>query len=179
MFDFLPKEIDFLDEDQIEQLRDKMEDELLHMMGDTRYTIEVLEEMLLAAQSWVVPVAEKMLDYNSMSRFSELKEAFGYVSECWKKHEKRPYPKAEYYFDMCYDTGPVVGEDDEEARLTKEEAEALREEYFAERKEKEPNEGIITICDYQILEKYYYFLIIFQGTDAATETGWFVTAYGR
>ena len=45
MFDFLPEEIDFLDKNQIEGLRDKMEDELMHMMSDKKYTIEALEEM--------------------------------------------------------------------------------------------------------------------------------------
>lgn len=173
MFDFLPEEIDFLDEDQIEGLRDKMEDELMHMMSDKKYTIEALEEMLLTAQSWVMPVTEKILDFDSMSRFSELKKAFEYVSENWKTHKKRPYPKVEYYFDMCYDMGPIVGEDDEDAGLTEEEVEILREEYFAEREQKEPDGGVITICDYQILEKYFYFLDSFSG-DRCSDREWLV-----
>ena len=167
MFDFFPEEIDFLDEDQIEPLRDKMEDELLHIMSDKKYTIAALEEVLFMAQSWAMPVIEQILDLKALSRFSELKEAYKYVLENWKKHEKRPYPKVEEYFDMCYDTGPIVGEDDEEAGLTEEEVEILREEYFAEIERKKPDSEVITLCDYHALEIYYYFLDYFMEDECA------------
>lgn len=161
MFDFLPKEIDFIKEEEIEELKDEMYVELLDIMNHEEYTIAALEEALFMAQSWVMPVIEQIFDLKALSRFSELKEAYTYVLENWKRHEKMPYPKVEYYSDMCYDTGPIVGEDDEEARLTWEEVEILREEYFAEIEQKKPDSELIALCDYQVLQRYYYFLSYF------------------
>lgn len=161
MFDFLPEEIDFLNEEQIEDLQDRMYDGLWNMLSQEKYTIAVFEKILFMAQLWIMPVIEEILDFKAFSRFSELKHAYQYVLEHWNRHEKRPYPKIEYFMDMCYDTGPIVGEDDENARLTEEEVEILRQEYFLELEQKEPDNGVITLCDYHILKHYFYFLDYF------------------
>ena len=41
MFDFLPQEIDFLNEEQIEDLKDRMYGELWNMLNQKEYTIAV------------------------------------------------------------------------------------------------------------------------------------------
>lgn len=177
MFDFLPEAIDFLDEGQIEDLKNKMYDELRDMLNQKEYTITAFEEILFMTQSCIMPVIEEILDFKAFRRFSELKDAYQYVLEHWNRHEKRPYPKIEYFTNMCYDTGPIVGEDDEEARLTDEEVEILREEYFAELEQKEPDNGVITLCDYHILEYYFYFLDYFTAGESHhnnIDRGWYV-----
>ncbi len=177
MFDFYPKEIDFLNEEWIEELKDRMHLELYNMLEHKEYTISVLEELLFMAVAWIMPVINKLLDFKAFNRFSELKNSYQYVLENWKNHEKRPYPKMECYINMCYNTGPIVGEDDEETELTYEEIKTLREEYFSEREQKESDDGVITLCDYHILENYFYFLDYFmvdESGDSDNDRDWHI-----
>ncbi len=177
MFDFLPEEIDFLNEEQIEDLKDRMYGELWNMLNQKEYTISVFEKILFMTQSWIMPVIEEILEFKAFSRFSELSHAYQYVLEHWNRHEKRPYPKIEYFTDMCYDTGPIVGEDDENASLTDEETEILREEYFSELEQQESDNMVITLCDYHILKHYFYFLdyfIVDENCNNRIDREWYV-----
>ena len=78
---------------------------------------------------------------------------------------------------MCYDTGPIVGEDDENASLTDEETEILREEYFSELEQQESDNMVITLCDYHILKHYFYFLdyfIVDENCNNRIDREWYV-----
>lgn len=164
MFDFIPDDIDFSDELQREYLQKKMNAALLLILNTERYTIEMLEKVLVLSQSWIQPFIERTLNLESLHQFSDLKNAFAYIQEKQKADIVRPYTKLKNYCEMCNSIGGIFGEDDESVPLSQEELNLLRNGCFSEIKRIDNVSQTIMYYAYSIFESNYYFLNYFTGS---------------
>ena len=84
MFDFIPNEIDFSNEEMYDQLQNQLGLALQRTLNSEKYTLEQLENVLFFTQSWIEPFVSQILNFESLSHCSELKNGFEYVKKNWE-----------------------------------------------------------------------------------------------
>ena len=166
MFDFMPNKIDFSDEKQYEYLQNQISSALQDVLNNEKNTLEQIEQLLFAVQSWIQPFVLQILDFASLNSFSELKNAYEYVQNNWKETVERPYSQLEMYCEMCNQIGCIADSHDDpeyldSIHLSPEMAELLSEDYFSELEEKDFISNAYARYCYSIFESYYYFLSYF------------------
>lgn len=142
MFDFIPNEIDFSNEEMYDQLQNQLGLALQRTLNSEKYTLEQLENVLFFTQSWIEPFVSLILNFESLSHFSELKNGFEYVKKNWEMCVERPYPKLKIYCEMCNQIACIVDSHDDPEYLAsihfpKELFDLLSEKHSSELKEKD------------------------------------------
>ena len=164
------KKIDFTDEQEINEKINEMLQEIRFGDGDTIEKIFTFERLLIVAQSQLIPFIEKIANFKSLKRFSDLKNSFEYILKCWRENRMRPYPELEYYMDLSYDTAIIVGDDYEvlleedesiKEKYSEQEIRKIQDEWYLEIEQKDFKTKIIVESVYDILETQYYFLNYF------------------
>lgn len=168
MFHFIPNEIDFSNEETYIQLQNQLRSALQSILNSDKYTIEQLENLLFFTQSWMEPFISQILNFKSLTPFSELKNGFEYVKKNWEMSAPRPYPQLTIYCEMCNQIACIVDNNDDLEYLasidfSKEVFDLLCEEYFSELEEKDSISNTIAHYSYSIFEVYYYFMNYFVG----------------
>lgn len=163
MFDFIPNEIEFTNEEMYDQLQSQLSLALQRTLNSEKYTLEQLENLLFFTQSWIEPFVSQVLNFESLSYFSELKTGFEYVKSNWEMSSERPYPKLEKYCEMCNQISCIVDSYDDPEYLAsihfpKELFDLLCEKHSSELKEKESLSAAIACYSYSIMEVYYNFM---------------------
>lgn len=168
MFDFIPNEIDFSNEEIYYQIQNQLDIALQETLNNENYTLEQLENLLFFTQSWIEPFISQILNFESLSHFAELKNGFEYVKKNWEMRAERPYPKLEIYCEMCNQIACIVDSHDDLGYLAsihfpKELFDLLSEKYSSELKEKDSLSVEIAYYSYSILEVYHNFMNYFVG----------------
>lgn len=163
MFDFIPNEIDFSNEEMYDQLQNQLGLALQRTLNSEKYTLEQLENLLFFTQSWIEPFVSQVLNFESFSSFSELRAGLEYVKKNWEMSIERPYPKLEIYCEMCNQISCIVDSYDDPDYLvsihfSKELFDLISEKYFSELKEKESLPAAIANYSFSILGVYYNFM---------------------
>lgn len=169
MFDFIPNDIDFSNEKMCEQLQNQLDLALQRTLNHDKYTLEQLENLLFFIQSRIEPFVSQILNFESLSRFSELKNGFEYVKKNWETCAERPYLKLEIYCEMCNQIACIAASYDDPEYLAlihfpKELFDLLNEKYFSELKEKDRLSVEIAYYSYSIFEVYHNFMEYFGST---------------
>lgn len=169
MFDFIPNEIDFSNEEMYDQLQNQLGLALQRTLNSEKYTLEQLENVLFFTQSWIEPFVFQILNFESLSHFSELKNGFEYVKKNWEMCVERPYPKLKIYCEMCNQIACIVDSHDDPEYLAsihfpKELFDLLSEKHSSELKEKDSLSVEIAYYSYSILEVYHNFMNYFVST---------------
>lgn len=92
MFHFIPDEIDFSNEETYNQMQNQLSLALQSILNSEKNTFEQLENLLFFTQSWMEPFISEILNFESLTPFSELKNGFEYVKKHWEMSAERPYP---------------------------------------------------------------------------------------
>lgn len=166
MFHFIPGEIDFSNEETYNQIQNQLSLALQSILNSEKYTFEQLEKLLFYTQSWIEPFVSQILDFDSLTPFSELKNGFEYVKKHWEMSAERPYPQLKVYCEMCNQIACIADSHDDPEYLasihfSKEVYDLLSEAYFSELQEKDSISHTIAHYSYSIFEVYYYFMNYF------------------
>lgn len=166
MFHFIPDEIDFSKEETYNQMQNQLSLALQSILNSEKYTFEQLENLLFFTQSWMEPFISKILNFESLTPFSELKNGFEYVKKHWEMSAERPYPQLKVYCEMCNQIACIFDSHDDpeyfaSIHFSKEDYDVVSEEYFSELEEKDSISHTIAHYSYSIFEVYYHFMNYF------------------
>lgn len=162
--DSLLQNIDFANEEHLERVKNIVDEELRQMMSDEYSTPNIHEKLLVSAQRQLMPFVEMILDFKSLKKFADLKNAFDYITACQQENRVLPFSGLEYYITLCHNTAFVFDdinmEECEEDAI--EEMNGLRHAYYEEIPQKDSDTQIIAgYYWYGIFDGYYRFLTYF------------------
>lgn len=158
--ELLPSKIDFSDYDKIEEYRDLVDNTLINIFNKNEYSIQKLEKILINTQEILKPFIDIFFETESFKKVIDLKNVFSYIKESIKNKSEKPFVNIEKYIEMCYFTGLIVGEREDDI-CSEDEYFLIQEQWQKDKENLGFEKHIIIDYGFNIFGEVYNFICYF------------------